>query len=34
MAKLSSDKTYVTVEAGDTLYRIAKDYGKIGRAHV
>lgn len=27
MAKLSSDKTYVTVEKGDTLSQIAVDYG-------
>lgn len=27
MAKLSSDKTYVTVEKGDTLSTIAKNYG-------
>lgn len=27
MAKLSSDKTYVTVQSGDTLYSIAKKYG-------
>lgn len=27
MAKLSSDKTYVTVEKGDTLSEIARDYG-------
>lgn len=27
MAKLSADKTYVTVELGDTLYDIAKTYG-------
>lgn len=27
MAKLSSDGTYVTVESGDTLYRIATDNG-------
>ena len=27
MAKLSSDKKYVTVEKGDTLFRIASDYG-------
>ena len=26
MAKLSSDKTYVTVEKGDTLWAIARDY--------
>lgn len=28
MAKLSSDGTYVTVERGDTLSEIARDYGK------
>ena len=28
MAKLSSDGTYVTVERGDTLWAIARDYGK------
>ena len=28
MAKLSSDGTYVTVEKGDTLSAIARDYGK------
>lgn len=27
MAKLSSDRTYVTVERGDTLSEIARDYG-------
>lgn len=27
MAKLSADKTYVTVEKGDTLSEIARDYG-------
>ena len=27
MAKLSDDKTYVTVERGDTLWAIARDYG-------
>lgn len=28
MAKLSNDKTYVTVEKGDTLSKIAKDYAQ------